>query len=92
MKYYLIRIGHNKTTDADEPIKPAVFEKYDDANKSYHASLYQNIDNGTYDEYLCMIVNQIGNVEKVERWEEIKPEPEPTPEPTPEPEEPSEVE
>ena len=73
MKYYLIIIGYNKVTDADEPIKPAVFEKYDDANKAFHASLYQNIDNGTNSEYLCMVVNQLGNVEKMERWIEEKP-------------------
>ena len=70
MKYYLIRIAFNKEQNVEELLKPAAFNTYDEANKSFHAAMYQNINDGTHSKFLCMVVNEFGNVEKMERWEE----------------------
>lgn len=92
MKYYLIRVAYNKVDDVEELIKPAAFNTYDEANKSFHAAMYQNINDGVHSKFLCMVVNEFGNVEKMERWEEPVQETETTtnPETPVTPEEPSE--
>lgn len=69
MRYYVFKIFYNKVAQAeDRPVNKG-FDTLDDALKEYHSYLASNINAETCGWVLCMIINEHGKVEKMERWD-----------------------
>lgn len=87
--YYYACIQNLK--DGTSPMSITAKETSDDAREQLNYDMYYALNQKeNYHSILCLVINELGNVERLDRWEEPAPAPEPTPEP--EPEEPSEEE
>lgn len=69
MRYYLFKIYYNKNVQAEDRPQPAGYDTLDEAKKAFHSFMTQSILADTCGWCLCMIINQYGKVELMERWE-----------------------
>ena len=69
-RYYVFKIFYNKVASAEDRPQPKAFDGLDAAKKEYHSFMTQSILSETCGWCLCMIVNEYGKVEVMERWED----------------------
>ncbi len=68
MRYYLVKIAFNKNAGSEDRPAPAAYDTFDDANKAFHSFMYQSINGSTIGWALAVIIDDLGNVHKVEKW------------------------
>ena len=68
MRYYVVEILKIKDGGEDRP-QPAGFDDLDSALKRYHQILAQDIQGEVVEWVTCMVINEYGKIEVVERWE-----------------------
>lgn len=69
MRFYVFKVFYNKVAQAEDRPQPKGFNSIDEALKEYHSFMQQSILGETTGWCLCMIVNEYGKVEVIERWD-----------------------
>ena len=69
MRYYVFKVFYNKVAHAEDRPANKGFDTLDAALKEFHSYLASNIEAETCGWVLCMIINEYGKVEQMERWD-----------------------